>query len=175
MEENTTTLTNIIQIFHCFEGNIPECLSWGSRKSLRCFIPRFPGISEMLYFPTPQAEGNITSQGFLGTEGQTLWYISREAMKYLLFYILLVKTLEELIWSCRGNVTPADPWYLMSNVACTVKCPSLVQSGVLSIPKAGNIMFAVPAVSKQYTVTQYLARLCICEVRTVQNILCGFL
>ena len=61
----------------------------------------------------------------------------------------------------------------MSNVAGTVKCPSLVQSDVLSIPKfsPGNITFAVPAVTGQYNVTQYLARLCICEVKTVQNIL----
>ena len=38
------------------------------------FVPRFPGIPEMLYFPTPKAEGNITSRGFPGTEGQTFWY-----------------------------------------------------------------------------------------------------
>ena len=38
------------------------------------FIPRFPGIPEMLYFPTPKAEGNITSRGFPGTEGQTFGY-----------------------------------------------------------------------------------------------------
>ena len=31
---------NIIQIFHCFEGNIPECLSRGSRESPRCYISR---------------------------------------------------------------------------------------------------------------------------------------
>ena len=57
------------------------------------FVPRFPGIPEMLYFPTPQVEGNITSRGFPGTEGQPFWYISRETMKYLLCYILLMKTL----------------------------------------------------------------------------------
>ena len=45
------------------------------------FVPRFPGIPDMLYFPTPKAEGNITSRGFPGTEGQTFWYISPEAMK----------------------------------------------------------------------------------------------
>ena len=33
------------------------------------------------------------------------------------------------------GVTSADSWDVMSNVAGTVKCPSLVQSGVLSIPK----------------------------------------
>ena len=56
---------HIIQIIHCFEGNIPECLSLGSRESPRCYI---------LYI-------NITSGGFPETEGQMFWYISREAMK----------------------------------------------------------------------------------------------
>ena len=28
------------------------------------FVPRFPGIPETLYFPTPKAEENITSRGF---------------------------------------------------------------------------------------------------------------
>ena len=48
----------------------------------------------------------------------------------------------------------------MNNVARTVKCPSLFQIDVLSIPKisAVNITFAVPAMSGQYNVTQYLAR-----------------
>ena len=93
-------------------------LLWG--KYTRMFVPRFPGIPEMLYFPTPQA--------------------------------------------------PADPWDIISNVARTVKYPSLVQNG--AIPKAGNITFAV---SGHYKVTQYFAHLCICEVKTVQNILRGFL
>ena len=66
----TLNISTIIQIVHCFEG-----------KYTRMFVPRFPGIPEMLYFPTPKAEGNITSRGFPGTEGQTFWYISREAMK----------------------------------------------------------------------------------------------
>ena len=54
IEPHVPLISAIIQIFHCFEGNIPS---------------------------TPKADGNITSQGFPGTEGQTIWYISREAMK----------------------------------------------------------------------------------------------
>ena len=47
------------------------------------------------------------------------------------------------------------------------------QSGVISIKKisAVNITLTVPALSDQYNVTQYLARLYICEVKTFQNIL----
>ena len=52
-------------------------------KYTRMFVPRFPGIPEMLYFPPPSASGNITSRGFPGTSGQTFWYISLKAMKYL--------------------------------------------------------------------------------------------
>ena len=52
-------------------------------KYTRTFVPRFPGIPEMLYFPTPKASGNITSRGFPGTSRQTFWYISLKAMKYL--------------------------------------------------------------------------------------------
>ena len=52
-------------------------------KYTRTFVPRFPGIPEMLYFPPPSASGNITSRGFPGTSGQTFWYISLKAMKYL--------------------------------------------------------------------------------------------
>ena len=46
----------------------------------------------------------------------------------------LVKTFEKSIRNSRGNVTPADSLDVMSNVACAVKCLSLVQSGVLTIP-----------------------------------------
>ena len=52
-------------------------------KYTRTFVPRLPGIPEMLYFPPPSASGNITSRGFPGTSGQTFWYISLKAMKYL--------------------------------------------------------------------------------------------
>ena len=70
------------------------------------------------------------------------------------------KTLEKSIRNSRDNVIPADSRDVMNNVARTVKCPSLFQSDVLSIPKisAVNITFAVPAMSGQYNVTQYLAR-----------------
>ena len=44
-------------------------------------VPRNPW--DVIQFPTPKASGNITSQGFLGTSGQTFWYISLKAMKYL--------------------------------------------------------------------------------------------
>ena len=70
-------------------------------------------------------------------------------------------TREISIRNYMGNVTTADPRNVKSNVALTVKCPSLVQNGVLSIPKAGNITFAVPAVPGQYHVMQYSVRLCI--------------
>ena len=71
-----------------------------------------------------------------------------------------LKTLEKSIQNCRGNVIPADSQDVMNNVARTVKCPSSFQSDVLWIPKisAVNITFAVPVMSGQYNVTQYLAR-----------------
>ena len=37
--------------------------------------------SVSLWIGYSEAEGNITSRGFPGTDGQTFWYISREAMK----------------------------------------------------------------------------------------------
>ena len=52
-------------------------------KYTKTFVPRFPGIPEMFYFLPPAESGNITSQGFPGTSGQTFWYISLKAMKYL--------------------------------------------------------------------------------------------
>ena len=66
-------------------------------------------------------------------------------MKYLLCYILLLKTMEQLIWNSRWRkLTPADPRDVVSNDTRTDKSLSLVQSGVLLITKTGNIMFAVP-------------------------------
>ena len=55
-----------------------------------------------------------------------------------------MKTLEKSIRKSRDNVIPADSRDFMNNVARTVKCPSLFQSDVLSIPKisAVNIGFA---------------------------------
>ena len=38
--EVASFVSYIIQIFHCFEDNIPECLSRGSRESPRCYISR---------------------------------------------------------------------------------------------------------------------------------------
>ena len=68
--------------------------------------------------------------------------------------------------------------HVMSDFVGTVKCQSLlVQSGVLAIPKisAGITMFLLPEVQGKYNITQYLARLGIFEIKTVQNILRGFL
>ena len=59
------SLCTIIQIFHCFKRNVPECLFGGSRESLRCII-------------FPDAEGRVkyfTSQGFPETSRQTFLYI----------------------------------------------------------------------------------------------------
>ena len=147
---------NIKQLFHCFEGNIPECLG----------CPELPGRSEIIY-----------NSGIPGTEEKRSGLFPEKQWNNCYVTFSLVKTLEKSIRNSRGNVTPADSRDVMSNVVVTIKCPSLVQSGVLSIPKfsPGNIMFAVPAVSGQYNAKQYLARLCICEVKTVQNILRGFL
>ena len=92
-------------------------LLWG--KYARMFVQRFPGIPEMLYFPTPTRSNEITD----------------------ICYILLVKTLEKSVRNFKGNITP-DHRGVMSNVVRTVNSPTLVQSGVLSIPKAGNIGFA---------------------------------
>ena len=64
-------------------------------KCTKMFVPKFPEIPQMLYFPTPLADENKTSQGFPGTEGHMFWYISLKAMKYLLCYIFLVNTLEQ--------------------------------------------------------------------------------
>ena len=36
-------VANIKQIFHCFQGNIPECLSRGSRESLSYIFPNAEG------------------------------------------------------------------------------------------------------------------------------------
>ena len=61
-------------------------LLWG--KYTRMFVQRFPGIPEMLYFPTPKAEGNITSRGFPGTEGQTFCIFPEKQWNncYVTFY-----------------------------------------------------------------------------------------
>ena len=70
----------------CGKYYTDNSLLWG--KYTRMFVPRFPGIPEMLYFPTPSASGNITSRGFPGTSGQTFWYISKKQWNncYVTFY-----------------------------------------------------------------------------------------
>ena len=67
----------------------------------------------------------------------------------------------------RGNVTPAVCHDVMSNLTRTVKCPSLVQSCVLLIPKisVGNIMSLLPAVQGECNVMQYLGCLGVREVK----------
>ena len=85
-----------------------------------------------------------------------------------------MKTLEKSIRNSRGNVTPADSRDFMNNVARIVRCPVIIsQSDVLSIPKisAVNITFAVTVMSSIWCVNVH----CICEVKTVQNILRGVL
>ena len=73
---------SIFQAFSRVKRNI-TVISLLLGKYTRTFVPQFPGIPEMLYFPPPSASGNITSRGFPGTSGQTFWYISLKAMKYL--------------------------------------------------------------------------------------------
>ena len=54
--------------------------------------------------------------------------------------------IEKLIENSRGNITPAAPRDVTSNVADNVKCPSFVQGGVFFILKisAGNITYPLP-------------------------------
>ena len=85
-------------------------------------------------------------------------------MKYLLCYILLVKTLEKSIrnkFKEHGNTSRSSERNEKRRAYRQVTFLSLVQSGVLSIPGNPSMTFAVPAVSGQYNVKQYLARLCI--------------
>ena len=73
---------SIFQAFSRVKCNI-TFISLLLEKYTRTFVPRFPGIPEILYFCPPSASGNITSRGFPGTSGQTFWYISLKAMTYL--------------------------------------------------------------------------------------------
>ena len=134
-------------------------LFWG--KNTRMFVPRFPGIPEMLYFLMPLASGNITSRGFPGLRRRDILHLRdsqelrdkcsgvfpQEAMKWLLCYILLVKMLEKSIRNSKGKATPVDPWDDMSNIGGYRQVPIISLHSVLSISKAGYIMFAVPAMS----------------------------
>ena len=109
---------DVIQLYHCFSGNIPECLSWGPQESLRCFISQ--RRREILHLGYSQEPRDKRSGIFPDN-------------CYVTFS--LVKTLEKLIRDSRCNVTPADSRDVMSKVAGTVNCPSLVQSGVLFDPE----------------------------------------
>ena len=51
---------------------------------------QFASVSDHDLETLPSASGNITSQGFTGTSGQTFWYIPLKAMKYL--YNITVRT-----------------------------------------------------------------------------------
>ena len=72
-------------------------------KYTRTFVPRFPGIPEILYCPPPAASKNITSKGFPETSGETFWYISLKAMKYLynITFVIDVGVPEESRWQYR--------------------------------------------------------------------------
>ena len=65
------------QVFSRVKCNI-TVISLLLGKYTRTFAPRFPEIPEMLYFSPPSASGNITSQGFQGTEGQMFWHMKYE-------------------------------------------------------------------------------------------------
>ena len=79
------------------------------------FVPRFPGIPEMLYFPTPKAEGNITSRGFPGTEGtNVLVYFPRSIdWSYLLLLIAIASAQRQAYTAIvqRKNILPARVIY----------------------------------------------------------------
>ena len=160
-------INNIIQIFHCFKGNIPY----------QNVCPEVHGNPRDVIFPDAFGVGKYNISGIPGNRGTNVLVYFPRSNEITVTLHLLVKTLEKWIRNSRGNVTPADSRDVTNNVACTVMCLSLFQSDILSIPKisAVNITFAVTAMSGQYNVTQYLACLCICEVKTVQNILRGFL
>ena len=46
---------------------------------------------DVLYCATPTAEGNITHQCNSRYRGKMFWYIDHSHIKYLLYYILIVK------------------------------------------------------------------------------------
>ena len=57
--------------FHEWKCNITVIsLLWG--KYTRTFVPRFPGIPEMLYFPPPSASGNINISEIPGNLGTNI-------------------------------------------------------------------------------------------------------
>ena len=121
-------------------GKYTECLSPGSRE--------FFGVGKYNISGIP---------GNLGTNVLVYFPRSNEITVMLHF---TRKNAWKIDPNSSDNVTPADYRDVMNNVERIVKCPSLFQSDVLSIPKisAVNITFAVPAMSGQYNVTQYLAR-----------------
>ena len=92
-------------------------------KYTRTFVPRFPGIPEMLYFPPPAASGNITSRGFPGTSGQTFWYISLKAMKYL--YNIPICFTKQYIYQTKYAVLHLSRTYNKVNIGIESTCTSM--------------------------------------------------
>ena len=138
-------------LFHGYYTDISLLLG----KYTRTFVPWFPGIPKMLH---PKASGNITSRDSREPRDKHSGIFPEKQWNncYVTFYLWKrLKNRSEIL----GATAAADSRDVMNNIARTVKCPSLFQSDVLSIPKisAVNITFAVPAMSGQYNVMQYLA------------------
>ena len=123
--------------------------------------PEVPGNPWDVIFPDAKGIGKYDISGIPENQGTSIlvYFLRNNEISVMLHFTR--ETLDKSIGNSRGKVTPADYQEVRSNFAHTTKCPSLVQSGVLSISKisVGNITFAVPAVSGQYNVTQYLVRL----------------
>ena len=139
------------------------------REIYQNVCPEVPGNPRDVIFRDVKVGGKYNISGIPGNRGTNVLVYFPRSKKYLYnilqwnnCYVTFYswKRFEKSIRNSRGNVTPADSRDVMNNVTRIVKCPSLFQSDVLSIPKisAVNITFAVPAMSGQYNVTQYLAR-----------------
>ena len=113
----------------------------------------------------------VTSQGFPGTAVQT-----KKKNCYVAFFPR--KFLKNLFQILGTTLYPADHQNIRSNVPHTASARHLFDIKRYSFDPenfSGQYYVSVPTMRGEYNVTQYLARLCICEVKTVQNILRGFL
>ena len=130
------------------------------REIYQNVCPEVPGNPRDVIFPDAEGGGKYNISGIPGNRGTNVLVYFPKSNEITVMLHFTRENARKLIRNSSENVTPADSRDVKNNVARTVKCPSLFQSDVLSIPKisAVNITFAVPAISGQYNVTQYLAR-----------------
>ena len=111
-----------------------------SREIYHNVCPEVPGNPrDVNIFPDAEGREKYNISGIPGNPGTNILVYFPRSNEITVMLHFTRENAWKIDPNSRGKVTLADSRDVMNNVACTIKCPSLFQSDVLSIPKISAV------------------------------------